>query len=367
MSKIFFHALEGAPEDPVNFTGQTERDIRVRWLVTDDSPGAKVGSGPWKVSSSTADGIVLIPSDSKIKPNFLDQVHFCFIPDGDILAEALTNGKVDFAILTDPKTIAYFRAHPDKFTVWSQVNNLNIFYLGFYWDKPPFQNNINLRKALACAINTGGVGFGTGAADPAVGPVPPGMNGYDPGTYHQPPCSPERAKEYYAQSNPRPTRLTLVYNNAHTFSELLAGLVRDGIQTNLKLNVDMNPVTDWNALVTAVKQEMGDMFIYSWHQRNPHNNDPHDFLWNLFYSKSSANLTKYRNPQFDNALDRGDYGLAQYLILGKDKNRIEGDQPMVFLAHWKRTAVWNKRVKHLEEEMGDGCLPKRKLVDVDKQ
>ena len=58
MPKIFVHALEGMPDDPHNFTGNSERDIRVRWLVTDPE-GAPVGTGPWRVKSIDTTMIVL--------------------------------------------------------------------------------------------------------------------------------------------------------------------------------------------------------------------------------------------------------------------------------------------------------------------
>ena len=108
MRKIFVHALEGAPEDPINFTGKTERDIRVSWLV-----GNPVGSGPWDVDRrrTNEEKIVLVPSRARAKTRpKIEEVHLPFIPDGGELAERLLLAyadprHVDFAAaLTDPDT-----------------------------------------------------------------------------------------------------------------------------------------------------------------------------------------------------------------------------------------------------------------------
>jgi hypothetical protein len=37
---VLVHALEGKPDDPIKFTGKSERDIRVRWLVADPEDAA---------------------------------------------------------------------------------------------------------------------------------------------------------------------------------------------------------------------------------------------------------------------------------------------------------------------------------------
>src|SRR5512136_237627 len=108
MPKIFVHALEGEPEDPINFTGKAERDIRVSWLV-----GNPVGSGPWDVDRrrTTDEKIVLVPSRSGAKTTSkIEQVHLPFIPDGKEVAERLLlpysdPRHVDFVpSLTDPDT-----------------------------------------------------------------------------------------------------------------------------------------------------------------------------------------------------------------------------------------------------------------------
>ncbi len=101
------------------------------------------------------------------------------------------------------------------------------------------------------------------------------------------------------------------------------------------------------------------MFLYSWHQREPHANDPYDLLVALFHSRNrgTTNLTGYSNPTVDTLLA----GAAPDHV--KAQREILKDAPVVVLSHWTRTAAYHRRVKNLL--VGKGALPHDKLVNVD--
>lgn len=357
MPNIFVHALEGKPDDP-KFQGKSERDIRVRWLVTMPE-GAPVGTGPWLPPDTIfPDKIVLKrnPKFPKTKPEQIDEVHLPFIADGFDLAERLERaygdprGHVDFApTVTEPSTFHRLQQNPDI-----RVRNIpcfNIFYLGFRFDLM----NSNDRDAVIQVIDVDKyVPHGQGAADPAKNPVPPYMHGHDP-NLHQKHFNPPHAREFKTVR----TSATLVYTSASTYAKLLADAVADDIRNYLGWNVKKQDVPTWGDLVQEVLKGQPDMFIYSWNQRESHPDDPYDFLIPLFHSSKigTTNLTRYRNSNVDGWLKgpSTDQHKAQMEILN--------DVPMVFLSHFKRKAAYNKRVKHLR--LNNGALDEDRLINVE--
>jgi len=354
------HALEGMPEDLENYRGKTERDIRVQWLVT-DRPGGLVGSGPWRVKSCSGNTIVLAPSGKGLQPQHLEEVHLPIIPSGEELAERLgLKGNdprcVHFApIVTEPGSISALRNNP-RVQVISNPG-LSLFYLGFYTDREPF-NNKDLRRAVVSSIDVNAIAkIALGTADPAVGPVPPGMKGYD-SKIKQDPYSPKAAKSFLEKSRYNTQRpITFVYIGQQTYAKNLAVAVSKQIMTCLGVKVVTSEVPSWEKLVGAVKAKQGDMFLYSWHQRQGRDTDPHDFLAALFHSKNidRTNLTGYSNAKVDALLDSGTPG-----NLLEAQPMIVGDAPMVFLSHPQRISAINRAARNVVVRL-DG-LPEDKLI-----
>lgn len=366
---IFVHALEGKPDDPKDFNEKSERDIRVRWLVT-DSPHGQVGSGPWMVKAQPdPTKIVLVRSGNKPEPQHIEEVHLPFIPKGEDVADRLvldyTDPRhVDFApTLTDPNTFARLQ-HDSRVQVLT-MPGLNIFYLGLITDQGPFMNE-PIRKAMVRAIDVHThAALGGGAADSAIGPVPPCMVGYDP-NLQQDRLNLAQA-EILLKSSGYDARLSLnlVYNSANTYTHNLAQVVVKTL-TSIGLAVTPHAFGTWGEVVNVVKAKTISpntpvhMFLYSWHQRSARANDPYEFLIALFHStrRGTTNLTWYNNPRVDALLSPGpqqNHHEAQRIIIQ--------DAPMVFLSHWKRKAAYNVRVQNLQ--LNPGTLPHDKLVGVD--
>lgn len=356
MPKIFVHALEGMPDDLEAFTGKSERDIRVSWLV-----GNPPGSGPWTVDTgkTTPDGLVLIPSGQLPRPKYVDEVHLPCIPNGDDLARKLVSGQVHFApTLPDPETFDSLKRNPKRVKIVTQ-EGLNIFYLGFNLANEPFKSNMPLRKAVVQAIDVSRhVSLGMGAARSAIGPVPPKMRGHDARLCQGPFAADRARRDLGGAGYDRTQPLTLIYNCAVSYSAKLAGAIATDLNRSLGLPVTLWGCSTWKETVATARQ--GNMFLYSWHQREPHADDPKDLLTALFHSKniSGTNLTSYANPKVDELLNAGTQA-----ALRKAQAMIIDDAPMVFLSHWKRMAAYSAKVRGLR--LGPGALPKDRLVNVD--
>lgn len=324
-----------------------------------------VCTGPFKFESWSADQIVLVANDQYWagRPQ-IDRVVFRFIQEGKAVVEALLKGEVDFvARLPDPVWFERLRESPRIKSV--PVPGPNLYYLGFYTERPPFDNAI-VRRAVAQAINVPRTALflGRGVAVAAKGSLPPGVRGHDP-EVSQGPYDPQAAKAMLSKSGQSavPT-VRVVHNSALTFTAEVAGAIQSDLR-RIGIQVELVGKPGWPEVLAAVRRREGDMFLYSWNVRAPY---PERFLLPLFHSRSAGNtnLTNYRNPALDRTLDealRLPEGPAQNRLLSQAQRVIVEDAPMVFLYHAIRVAAYADRVQGLELNLG--LLPHDKLVKVD--
>jgi peptide/nickel transport system substrate-binding protein len=324
-----------------------------------------VCTGPFKFENWSKDRIVLTANEKYWagRPR-IDRVVFRLIPEGKAVVEGLLKGEVDFTpVLADPTFFERVRESPRLKLV--AVPGLNVFYLGFYTERPPLNNPL-LRRALAQGINVQRTALflGRGAALTAKGPLSPAMKGYDPGV-SQAPYDLQGAKELLRKGgHGEGLTLKLVHNSAVTFDAELAGAIqRDLRQIGIKVELIGKP--SFPEMVKAARAREGDMFLYGWHIRAPY---PERLLVPLFHSRSTgtSNLTHYKNPRLDKLLDdalRMPEGPAQASVYSEVQKLIVEEAPMVFLYHATRMAAYADRVQGLELNLA--ALPHDKLLKVD--
>ena len=334
MTNIFVHALEGMPDDPIGFTGKSERDIRVRWLV-----GEPVGSGPWRVDTTrtTSNGLVLVRQGGKPKPECIDEVHLPFIPNGNELKVKLLSGEIHFApTLTDPSAIAPLKINPD--IVVKKTGGISIFFLAFRKGV-----DVKLRGAIARAINRHKLAeLGKEAASLATGLIPPPMIGHDWGMV-EPPSTPIS----------EPGSLVLLCPPKNTFARSLAEEVRNQVNSATRIIVQLpDPSSNWKVMNEEWKGGKGDLLIASWHQRDDHSDDPANYLRAIFHSKGSANWGRY--DTVDAHLDKGHHKDAV--------DQIKADIPVLPLVYWHRHSAYRSAVQNLD--LLPGALPADRLVNV---
>jgi peptide/nickel transport system substrate-binding protein len=324
-----------------------------------------VCSGPFKFESWSRDQIALVANEHYWagRPQ-IDRVVFRFIPEGKAVIDALLKGEVDFvARLPDPVWFERLRESPRIKAV--PVPGLNLYYLGFYTERPPFNNPV-LRRAVAHAINVPRTAhfLGRGVAVPAKGALPPEVRDHDPAV-SQASYDPQAARELLVKSGQKPpATVKVVHNSALTFTAEVAGAIQSDLR-RIGINVEFLGKPGWPEVVAAVRKREGDMFLYSWNVRAPY---PERFLLPLFHSRSvgTTNLTHYRNPAFDKLLEealRLPEGPGQSRLFSQIQRQIVDDAPMVFLYHAIRVAAYAERVQGLELNLG--LLPHDKLVKVE--
>jgi peptide/nickel transport system substrate-binding protein len=324
-----------------------------------------VCSGPFKIDGWFQDRIVLAANDQYWagRPR-IDRVVFRFLAETKTELEALVRGEVDFSpFLVD--TVFFERLRESPRVKLLPVSGLNVFYLGFYTERPPF-NDPGLRRAVAHAVNVprAALFLGRGAAVAARGPLAPAMKGYDPAV-SQAYYDPDVARELLGKSGQStPLTVGLLHNSAVTFDAEVAGAIQSDLR-RIGIRVELLGKRSSGDVFKAARAREGDMFLYSWHLRAPY---PERLLIPLFHSRSpqTTNLTQYKNLEIDRLLDeapRLPEGPAQSRAYSQVQKLIVDDAPMVFLYHATRMAAYAARVQGLELNLGS--LPHDKLLRVD--
>ncbi len=323
-----------------------------------------VCSGPFKFVSWTEDRLVLEANDRYWggRPR-LDRVVFRLFEGSDAVADAMARGEVDFMPhIVEPDRLERIR---EVATLIQSPLTLNLTYLGFVTDRPPFTDPA-VRRAIVHALNLPGMMLflGRGSNIPATGPLTPHVRAYDrtarQGAYDPPAAKALLARARYSAQ----TEVPLVYNesvkiHAQVAAAIQTDLERVGVRVNLDGRQGMGD------LLSAIRAQDRGMFINSWSVRGP---QPERFLAPLFHSRAhgATNYTRYGNPRLDALLDEARAlldGPRQQALYAQAQRLIVDDAPMVFLYHAPRVSAVSHRVRGLE--LASSTLPHDKLVNVE--
>ena len=259
-----------------------------------------VGTGPMKyVEWVPNDHITLERFDDYFAgPCAAKTVTFRVIPEGSSRTIALQNGEVDAVAGIAATDVKAVQADSNLENV--MVTNTGVEYLGFNFEKEPF-NNVLVRQAICHAINKQDIvdvvyeGFGE-PCNTVVGLPIPGyddtVEGYD--------YNPEKAKELLAQAGFPNGFTTTIKTSGDTRgreAELIqANLAEIGITAEIEL-------LEWGAYLEAINGGNMETYIISW--GNP-TMDPAESLNPLFNSKNwgpTGNRMHYKNEEVDVLLD----------------------------------------------------------------
>ena len=333
------------------------RRVNVLFLVPMVSPRAlaqygkaigdhPVGTGPFQFARKTTDEVRLVANAAYWggRPK-LGELAFRVIPQFEKMTQEFLAGNIDFIPEVEPVSVERIIGNP--VTKLVRVPTLSIYYLGFRTDRKPF-DDVRLRSAVTKAIDVDRAILFTsrGTAVPAHGPLPPGVDGYDPGA-KQPNYQPDGARQLlHDTGHGSGLRVSLVFNAGWgLFAELAQAIKAD--LGKVGVSVDLVPVTGWSEVVRVVKQGNGDFFLYGWLIPLP---DPDAWLTPMFQTKSVDNLTRYSNPAFDGLLERAreaDESVRRELYRRAQRLIIE-DIPIVPLFNAVHVSAYNTRVIGLD-------------------
>jgi peptide/nickel transport system substrate-binding protein len=305
------------------------------------------GTGPFRFVRASPEEIRLAanPAYWGGRPK-VEELVFRVIPDAERMSREFLGGRVDFLPEVEPLYVERIIGNPQ--TKLIRVPTLSLTYLGMRVDRKPF-NDPRVRQALTRAIDVNRAVLFTlrGSGTPAHGPLPPGVEAYDP-SLKSASYQPDEARRVLTEAGVAPgSRVSLVFNAGWGFFSELAQAIRADL-AKVGLTVDFVPLSGYKELVAAVREGKADVFIYDWLIPLA---DADAWLTPLFQTSSVDNLTHYSNSAVDRLLEQAKATVddtARLELYRKAQRTIIDDAPMVFLFHAIRVSAYNTRVIGLE-------------------
>ena len=314
------------------FSLQSPRELRR------GATGRPVGTGPFRLVSSTPGLVELIPNWTYWGgPPRLGGITFRRYHDEASLAAALLSGEVDVSSAVGYQRLPGLRLAPD--IALHSKTGLNIAFLSLNNERRPLDDR-RVRQAISRAIDRPGLvaRFLGGHGVPARNPLPPSLWGYSTRTKD---LSLDRAgaRRLLAEAGfPDGFDVTLLAVDAPRpylpvplalAAQIREDLARVGIRATLK------QVPTWAEYLETAGRGQYDMALMGWQADTL---DPNDFLSTLLASESigSTNRSRYRSEAMDTLLKRGRRGggpaerLAAY---AEAQALFQRDMPWVPLYH----------------------------------
>lgn len=316
------------------------------------TPETLIGTGPFKFVKWNADQDVTLEKFADYygtKPH-VDKVVYKIFKDESTALNEFRAGNLEFVDSLPPgQRQAVIKEFPNQ---TEKTVALTTQYLGFNLSKAPFKDNLNLRKAIAYAVDPQSI-IDTvleGISAKANGPVPSTMPGYDK-DLKAPTYDKDKAKDYLAKAGFPDGKGAPVIEYKYNFNqgnqkiaEAVQGQLKEvGIQTELK-NME------WGSYIKSLQSGDSQMFRLAWGADYP---DPDNFL-RILYSKAqwgANNDTFYSSPEVEKLVAQGltETDNAKRMDIYKQvQEKVVADQPAVWLFNTTYLHLFSKNVHDLE-------------------
>ncbi|MCG6871487.1 MAG: peptide ABC transporter substrate-binding protein [Gammaproteobacteria bacterium] len=324
-------------------------------------PGKLVGNGAYQLAEWVVQSHIKVVRNPNYWDNdktVIDEVYYYPIENQSTELKRYRAGELDW---TETLPLNQFR--------WIQKNlkselhvppYLGTYYYGFNLRRPPFKDNLKLRKALTLAVDRETLTekvtqFGE---IPAYGWVPPGIQGYhsyvpDYAKLTQQERTAEAKRLYqeagYSETNP--LKVELRYNTHENHKKIAIAIASMwktalGVQTTL-----FNE--EWKVFLENRKQkQVTQAFRAGWIGDY---NDPNTFS-ELMHSNHGLNDSDYKNPEYDamlaQAAAESDPG-KRMQILEKAEEVLIGDAPIMPLYFYVTKRLLKPWVAGYEDNVMD--------------
>ncbi|MCL6610266.1 MAG: ABC transporter substrate-binding protein [Peptococcaceae bacterium] len=312
------------------------------------SPGAlsKYGDEFWKHPSGTGPYMLKEIGRNKIvlqanplyrgRPAPARRVVIGAVPDSQSRTGYLLDGKADIIFSPGRENLDRLQARGMNIV---SVAGIDVGYLGFYTDKPPF-NNKYVRMAAAYALDREKIvaaGLG-GEGVPAAGLAPPAvMPGKSKG---MPKYSPDQVRRIlHREGYPAGIDVTLItYQDARRYcppgGRALAEEIKRQLEpAGIRVTIRSRP---WNDHKEAINAKDGHFFLYGW---TGDNGDADNFMYTLLASSQAGhglNASGFKNGSLDIYLNTArriaDAGSRNYLYLQAEEIILD-EVPLTAINH----------------------------------
>lgn len=315
------------------------------------APETLIGTGAFKFVKWNPDQEVVIERFNDYygdKPH-VDKVLYKLYKDEATALNDFRAGNSDYVDVVPPGQRQLVLEEFPEQTI--NTETLSTQFIGFNLNKEPFKDNVNLRKALAYAIDPQSIADTVleGASSAAKGPLPAAMPGYDP-DLKGPAFDQAKAKDYLSRAGYPEGKGLAPIQYAYNYS-IENQKVAEAFQAQLKevgIPIDLKSM-EWGSYVQALQSGANQMFRVSWVADYP---DPDNFL-GILYSKSQwgmNNVTFYANPEVEQLLAQGleETDPAKRLVIYKQvQEKLAEDQPALWTFNNSYLRLFGKNVHDL--------------------
>ncbi|MFZ5633456.1 MAG: ABC transporter substrate-binding protein [Bacillota bacterium] len=258
------------------------------------------GTGPYMLRKFGVNEIVLqanpLYREGSVSPG---AIVFRGVPDSSDRTMYLLNGKADIVFYPGREKLNIIQDRGMKIMTRPGVD---VSYLGFYTDKPPFNNKF-LRKAVAYSLDREKIVAKALGGDgvPATGIVPPPV--LSGKTVKMPKYSQDQVRRILAREGyPAGFDVTLItYQDTRRYCppggrELAEEIKRQLEPAGIRVSIQSRP---WEEHKQAIRDKTGHFFLYGW---TGDNGDADNFLYTLLASTQAGrglNASGYRNSRLD--------------------------------------------------------------------
>ncbi|MGH8495978.1 MAG: peptide ABC transporter substrate-binding protein [Gammaproteobacteria bacterium] len=322
-------------------------------------PGTLVSNGAFRLTGWVIGSHVTAernPYYRDDESNAIDEVWFHHIIDQASELKRYRAGEIDFTYTVPPAQFEWIQANLGEQLHVSPA--LNVYFYGFNLTRPPFKDNLALRKALSMALDREQITeklLGRGEI-PAYGWVPQGVNNYQAQSFEYADWDAERrleeARQLYAEagySREKPVRFELRYNTGSDH-ERIAVAIQSMWKEALGAEVELVN-EEFRVLIQNMREKkVTEMFRSSWIGDY---DDAYTFA-QVLESRFGLNMTGYDNPAYDRLLAEAtsETDLARRRELLEEAERIMlADHPVMPIYFYVNKSLVKTRVQGWEDNI----------------
>lgn len=265
-------------------------------------------------------------------PALLDSVVFKVVKEDLTRVAEIETGESHISDPLSPSDVAQIESS-DEMSV-NEQGSVSLSYIGFNMAKEPFDDE-RVRQAISMAIDKEQIidGIYDGFGEPAIGPIPPDVFGYDDsvsGLDHDI----EKAKELLAEAGYEDGFSTTIWTNddrerVDTATNVQAQLKEIGIDVKVE-------ELEWGAYLEQTANGEHDMFVLGWSTAT---GDADYAMYALYHSNNlgdPGNRTFTEDDELDKLLDEGRQEPDEEKrleIYSEAQDMLVDISPMIYLHH----------------------------------